>query len=59
MNKLDCNIDELDHCLEDFYIAIANCLSQMDNDAAIEFVKIFENKINEQKCAQENSGTSR
>jgi hypothetical protein len=45
--------------IEQFQQAIKEVLSQLDPEAAQEFVKLFNEKLNEQKRTQKNSGASR
>jgi hypothetical protein len=51
-SKIDQNIEEL-------HKVIREVLLQLDPEAARLFLDRFTEKLNEQKCAQENSGTSR
>lgn len=45
--------------VEGLHKAIQEVLSRMDPEAAQQFVESFKEKINEQKCTQENPGSSR
>lgn len=49
----------LDKHIEEFQKTIQEVLSQIDPEAARQFIESFMEKLNEQKCTQENSGTSR
>lgn len=42
-----------------FYTAMRKILSKLTPEAAQEFMKLFNEKLNEQKRTQENSGASR
>jgi hypothetical protein len=49
----------MDKYIEGFQKAIQEVLSQMDPEAARQFVESFKEKLDEQKRTQENSGSSR
>jgi hypothetical protein len=49
----------LDEHIEEFYKVIQEVLSRMDPEAAQQFVESFKEKMNEQKCTQENTRPSR
>lgn len=49
----------LDKHIGDFYKIIEEVLSQMDPEAARQFVESFTEKLNEQKRIKKDSGTPR
>lgn len=49
----------MNEMINKFQEAIREILSQMEPEAAQEFVKLFNEKLNEQKRTQENPGASR
>lgn len=52
-------MNELDSQFKKFRETIVEILLNMDLETSVEFVRIFNEKINEQKRTKENTGTSR
>lgn len=52
-------MNELDSQLKKFRETIVEILLCMDPETSVEFVRIFNEKINEQNSTKENTGTSR
>lgn len=52
-------MNELDSTIKKFHNTIVEALLNMDSECATEFIRIFKEKINEQKCSKKNSGPPR
>jgi hypothetical protein len=52
-------VSAVEDCIKEFQKTIQELLLQMDPEAARQFATVFTEKLDEQKRAQENSGTSR
>lgn len=52
-------MNELDSDIKKFRDTILNVLLSMDPDTAVEFVRVFNEKINEQNSTKKNTGPSR